>query len=67
MYNLITKLLTFAVTKGLILFVIVMAIAQELKWDLTELKYGNPMDLIVWALLAAPIVIYEIIKAKRKD
>lgn len=61
----IKKIITLAITKGLIIFIIGVAVAQELKWDLTEFKYGNPMDLIVWALLAAPIVIYEVIKAKR--
>ena len=49
------------------LFVAFVGIAQQLKWDLTELKYGNPTKLIVWDILAAPIVIYEIVKAKRNS
>lgn len=65
MSDFIKKLLAFAISNGLLLFVIFVGIAQELKWDLTELKYGNPTPFIVWAILAAPIVIYEIIKAKR--
>ena len=67
MLDFIKKLLSLAIKKGLLLFVVFVGIAQELKWDLTELKYGNPTPLIVWAILAAPIVIYEIVKAKRNS
>lgn len=67
MLDFIKKLLSLAISKGLLLFVAFVGIAQELKWDLTELKYGNPTKLIVWAILAAPIVIYEIVKAKRNS
>lgn len=60
MLDFIKKLLSLAITKGLLLFVVFVGIAQEL-------KYGNLTKLIVWAILAAPIVIYEIVKAKRNS
>ncbi len=60
MLDFIKKLLSLAISKGLLLFVVFVGIAQEL-------KYGNPTKLIVWAILAAPIVIYEIVKAKRNS
>ena len=65
MLDFIKKLLSLAISKGLLLFVVFVGIAQQVKWDLAEIKHGDYASIVVWSLLAAPIIIYEIVKAKR--
>lgn len=55
MRNFLAKLLAFAVTKGLVIFVFIVGFAQIAKSALIEAKYGNFSYLFVWILLIAVI------------
>ncbi len=63
----LAKLLAFAVTKGLVIFVFAVGFAQIAKSALIEAKYGNFLYIISWAVILAPVIIYEIIKKVREN
>lgn len=67
MRTILSKLFTFAVTKGLVIFVFAVGFAQIAKFALIEAKYGNYSQIIAWAIILAPVIIYEIVKKVRKD
>lgn len=67
MRTILAKLFTFAVTKGLVIFVFAVGFAQIAKSALIEAKYGNFSYIIAWAVILAPVIIYEIIKKARKN
>lgn len=67
MRNFLARLLSFAVTKGLVIFVFAVGFAQIAKFALIEAKYGNYSHIIAWAVILSPVIIYEIIKKKRNN
>ncbi len=67
MRNFLAKLFTFAVTKGLVIFVFIVGFAQIAKFALIEAKYGNYSYIITWAVILSPVIIYDIIKKIRNN
>lgn len=67
MRTILAKLFTFAVTKGLVIFVLAIGFAQIAKSALIEAKYGNYIPIMVWIIIFSPMIICEIIKKVRKN
>ena len=65
MRSFLAKLLAFAVTKGLVIFVFAVGFAQIAKSALIEAKYGNFSYIIAWVLLIAVGVVPLVLILKK--